>query len=136
LPKNDFTRIVKDFVDTVEVLKVLNGRTSVLTLVKPMLPVSINTHCIVVAINSTYIMVKGGALKMVPVIRWPDCFSIFGHLHRWNYAHKHTKVPNKGSELCQTSNKPLKCCQRFLKYRQTCSHCQTSTFFLDITKCS
>ena len=50
---------------------------------------------------------------------WPDgqiFFPIFGHLQQWNFAQKHTKSPKVGSQLCQISNKPLKCCQRFLNF--------------------
>ena len=50
---------------------------------------------------------------------WPDgqiVFSIFGHLQRWKFAQKHTKSPKVGSQLCQISNKPFKCWQRFLKF--------------------
>ena len=68
------------------------------------------------------------------VTRWLDYYSIFGHLHRWKFAQRHTIFAKVGSKCCQIV-KNHKTCPRLWGFCQIgeispiWSHCHQVTWF-------
>ena len=95
-------------------------------------PVELEVSCTVIQCNWAFSEPNQGSNKLTcridstnlplpvgSVTRWLNYFSIFGHLHQWNWAQKCHKFAKVGSAFCQIRNKPLKICQRHVNCCQS-----------------
>ena len=72
------------------------------------------------------------------VTRWLDYYSIFGHLHRWKFAQRHTIFAKVGSKCCQIV-KNHKTCPRLWGFCQifiTVARKKSSQSSLCLRKCN